>query len=54
MPANGRRFVQRVDGYEATLVAGTPIFERGEHTGAMPGRLVRAGRRRRRRLQAAE
>ncbi len=44
MPAGGRRFVQRVDGYEATLVAGTPIFERGEHTGAMPGRLVRAGR----------
>jgi N-acyl-D-amino-acid deacylase len=43
MPAGGRRFVQRVDGYEATLVAGTPIFERGEHTGAMPGRLVRAG-----------
>jgi len=43
MPAKGRRFVQRVDGYEATLVAGTPIFERGEHTGAMPGRLVRAG-----------
>jgi N-acyl-D-aspartate/D-glutamate deacylase len=44
MPANGRRFVQRVEGYEATLVAGLPIFERGEHTGAMPGRLVRAGR----------
>jgi N-acyl-D-aspartate/D-glutamate deacylase len=36
--------VQRVDGYEATLVAGEPIFERGEHTGALPGRLVRAGR----------
>jgi len=44
MPANGRRFVQRVEGYEATLVAGQPIFARGEHTGAMPGRLVRAGR----------
>jgi N-acyl-D-amino-acid deacylase len=44
MPANGRRFVQRVEGYVATLVAGTPIFERGQHTGAMPGRLVRAGR----------
>ena len=44
MPANGRRFVQRVTGYETTLVAGEPIFERGEHTGAMPGRLVRAGR----------
>jgi N-acyl-D-amino-acid deacylase len=43
MPAAGRRFIQRVDGYEATLVAGTPIFERGEHTGALPGKLVRAG-----------
>jgi N-acyl-D-amino-acid deacylase len=43
MPAGGRRFVQRVDGYEATLVAGTPIFEHGVYTGAMPGRLVRAG-----------
>jgi N-acyl-D-aspartate/D-glutamate deacylase len=44
MPANGRRFIQRVEGYETTLVAGTPIFERGRHTGALPGRLVRAGR----------
>ena len=44
MPANGRRFVQKVEGYEATLCAGVPIFERGEHTGALPGKLVRAGR----------
>jgi N-acyl-D-amino-acid deacylase len=44
LPAGGRRFVQRVDGYEATLVAGTPVFEQGKHTGAMPGHLVRAGR----------
>src|SRR6266576_3298931 len=44
MPAGGRRFIQRVEGYEATIVAGAPIFERGEHTGALPGRLVRAGR----------
>ena len=43
MPANGRRFVQRVDGYEMTMTAGTPIFEKGQHTGALPGRLVRAG-----------
>jgi len=43
LPAGGRRFVQRVDGYRATLVAGVPIFEDGEHTGALPGRLVRAG-----------
>ena len=44
MPAGGRRFIQRVDGYKATMVAGTPIFENGEHTGALPGKLVRAGR----------
>ncbi len=44
MPANGRRFVQKVDGYEATFVAGTQIFERGAHTGALPGKLVRDGR----------
>jgi N-acyl-D-aspartate/D-glutamate deacylase len=53
MPANGRRFVQRVEGYETTLVAGAPIFERGAHTGAMPGRLVRAGQDNER-LAAAE
>jgi N-acyl-D-amino-acid deacylase len=44
MPASGRRFVQKVDGYEMTIAAGTPIFENGLHTGALPGRLVRAGR----------
>ncbi len=44
MPAGGRRFVQKVDGYEMTIAAGAPLFERGEHTGALPGRLIRAGR----------
>ncbi len=44
LPAGGRRLVQRVDGYRTTLVAGTPVFENGEDTGARPGRLVRAGR----------
>jgi len=44
LPAGGRRLVQRVDGYRMTMVAGTPIFENGEATGAMPGKLVRAGR----------
>ncbi len=44
LPAGGRRLVQRVDGYRATFVAGMPVFERGEDTGARPGRLVRAGR----------
>jgi N-acyl-D-aspartate/D-glutamate deacylase len=44
LPAGGRRLVQRVDGYLASLVSGVPIFERGEETGARPGRLVRASR----------
>jgi N-acyl-D-amino-acid deacylase len=44
LPAGGRRLVQRVDGYRATIVSGVPIFEDGAETGARPGRLVRAGR----------
>jgi N-acyl-D-amino-acid deacylase len=44
LPAGGRRLVQRVDGYRATFVAGTPVFENGEDTGVRPGRLVRADR----------
>jgi N-acyl-D-amino-acid deacylase len=43
LPAGGKRLVQRADGYATTLVAGTPVFEGGEHTGALPGRLVRRG-----------
>ncbi|MCP5155136.1 MAG: amidohydrolase family protein [Ectothiorhodospiraceae bacterium] len=45
LPAGGKRLMQNVDGYVATLVAGQPVFEHGEDTGARPGRLVRAGRR---------
>ena len=44
LPASRRRLVQRVDGYVATMVSGTVVFEHGHHTGALPGRLVRAGR----------
>ena len=44
LPAGGKRLVQRADGYAATLVAGATVFEQGEHTGALPGRLVRRGR----------
>ena len=43
LPAGGKRLIQGVDGYVATIVAGQTIFENGEHTGALPGRLVRAG-----------
>jgi N-acyl-D-aspartate/D-glutamate deacylase len=41
LPAGGRRLIQRVDGYRATVVAGEVTFEEGEATGARPGRLVR-------------
>jgi N-acyl-D-aspartate/D-glutamate deacylase len=44
LPAGGRRLVQGADGYRATLVAGEPIQENGEPTGALPGRLVRGAR----------
>jgi len=42
LPAGGRRLVQHVDGYRATVVAGEVTFEGGEPTGALPGALVRA------------
>ena len=42
LPAGGRRLVQYVDGYEATICAGQVTFENGKPTGARPGRLVRA------------
>ncbi len=40
-PANGRRLYQGAKGYRATIVSGEVIFENGEATGALPGRLVR-------------
>jgi N-acyl-D-aspartate/D-glutamate deacylase len=44
LPAGGRRFVQRADGYRATIVGGEVTYENGEATGALPGRLVRGAR----------
>ncbi len=41
LPANGRRFVQRADGYRFTVVNGEVTFEDGQPTGAMPGKVVR-------------
>jgi N-acyl-D-aspartate/D-glutamate deacylase len=43
LPAGGKRFLQRVDGYRRTFVAGEETYEDGEPTGALPGRLVRGG-----------
>ncbi len=45
LPAGGKRFVQRANGYRATVVAGEVTFENGEATGALPGRLVRGNPR---------
>ena len=44
LPAGGKRLLQGADGYVATMVAGETVFENGEHTGLLPGKLVRAGR----------
>jgi N-acyl-D-aspartate/D-glutamate deacylase len=41
LPAGGRRLLQDVEGYRATVSHGEVTFENGEHTGALPGRLVR-------------
>jgi N-acyl-D-amino-acid deacylase len=41
LPAAGRRLVQRVDGYKATLQAGQVTYEDGVATGALPGKLIR-------------
>jgi len=41
LPAGGRRLVQRVEGYEITIKSGEVTFENGQHTGALPGKLVR-------------
>ncbi|MEI7710783.1 MAG: amidohydrolase family protein [Rhodospirillales bacterium] len=41
LPSGGRRLIQTAAGYEATIVAGVPVYREGEATGALPGRLVR-------------
>ena len=44
LPAGGRRLVQRAEGYRYTVKSGQVTFQDGEHTGALPGGLVRGGR----------
>ena len=41
-PLGAGRFVQRATGYRYTLVNGVVLMEDGEHTGAMPGSVLRA------------
>jgi len=45
LPAHGRRLVQRATGYRATVKRGAVVFEDGEATGVLPGRLVRGPQR---------
>jgi len=44
LPAGGKRLIQRTEGFDATIVSGEIVYRHGEPTGALPGRLVRAGR----------
>jgi N-acyl-D-aspartate/D-glutamate deacylase len=44
LPAGGKRIVQGVDGYLATIKSGTVTYRDGEPTGEFPGRLLRGGR----------
>ncbi|MEM7410545.1 MAG: amidohydrolase family protein [Myxococcota bacterium] len=41
LPAGARRLIQRARGYDATIVSGVVTFRDGEHTGALPGRVLR-------------
>ena len=44
LPAGGRRLLQKVKGYEATIVSGAVTYRNGEPTGALPGRMVKGQR----------
>ncbi|MFT6583290.1 MAG: N-acyl-D-aspartate/D-glutamate deacylase [Alphaproteobacteria bacterium] len=44
LPSDGRRFIQDVDGYDATIVSGAPVQIGGAVTGALPGQLVRGAK----------
>ncbi|SFN84968.1 N-acyl-D-aspartate/D-glutamate deacylase [Bradyrhizobium sp. Ghvi] len=41
LPVGGRRLLQDVDGYDATIVSGMVTRRQGEATGRRPGRLIR-------------
>jgi N-acyl-D-aspartate/D-glutamate deacylase len=44
LPGGARRLVQKARGYTATVVSGQVTFREGEHSGALPGRLIRGPR----------
>jgi N-acyl-D-aspartate/D-glutamate deacylase len=44
-PNGSPRRVQRAEGVEHVIVGGEAVFDRGQHTGALPGRVLRAPQR---------
>jgi N-acyl-D-aspartate/D-glutamate deacylase len=48
LPAGGKRFLQKAEGYVATWVAGVAVQREGKLSDARPGRLVRMGQAARR------
>ena len=41
LPTGARRLSQRSTGMKATIVGGKVVVQGGEHTGALPGQLIR-------------
>jgi len=41
LPAGARRLKQKADGIRATVVNGEVLMRNNEHTGALPGKLLR-------------
>ena len=44
LPAGGRRLLQDATGYRFTIIGGEVVYIDGEHTGALPGTLIRGAR----------
>ncbi len=44
LPGDARRFIQKADGYVATILAGQVTLEHGEDSGSRPGQLIRGAR----------
>lgn len=41
LPANGKRYLQKITGYHTTICNGEVIYQNGKPTGNLPGRLIR-------------
>jgi len=41
LPGGSKRLIQRSDGFRATVIAGQVVISEGEHTGALPGQVLR-------------